>query len=176
MLEEMRQARNAGRIVHRAHLEPQHLRDDRGAVIGDHQHLHAVLQRELEDLRRWRGLARRRRRAAARRGADPAQTAVSATIAAAAILEPVKPAAGFFLGGRRRLAGLASARAERLPFRTRSVKLWSAAAAGCAQSGLQFGADGGIGILRPGIGQQHALAQAEIAAHAGRHGLRDRSC
>ena len=54
MLEEMRQARNARRIVHRADLEPQHLGDDRRAVIGDHQHLHAVLQRELEGLRRCR--------------------------------------------------------------------------------------------------------------------------
>ena len=50
MLEEMGQARNARRIVHRADLEPQHLGDDRGAVIGDHQHLHAVGQRELESV------------------------------------------------------------------------------------------------------------------------------
>ena len=58
MLEEMRQARNAGRIVHPAHLEPHHLGHHRGAVIGDHQHLHAVLQRELENLGRggMRGL------------------------------------------------------------------------------------------------------------------------
>ena len=40
----MRQARKARRIVDRADLEPDHLGDDRRAVIGDHQHLHAVLQ------------------------------------------------------------------------------------------------------------------------------------
>ena len=49
MLEEMRQAGNAGRIVHRADLEPQHLGDHGGAMIGDHHHLHAVGQGELED-------------------------------------------------------------------------------------------------------------------------------
>ena len=71
MLEEMGQARNAGRIVDRAHLEPQHLGDDRGAVIGDHQHLHAVVQGELEKsvaLCALRGVARaaqtRRKRSA----------------------------------------------------------------------------------------------------------------
>ena len=56
MLEEMGQARNARRIVHRPHLEPQHLGGDGGAVIGDHQHLHAVLQGELEGV--VAGLAR----------------------------------------------------------------------------------------------------------------------
>ena len=61
VFEEMGNARDARRIVHRAHLEPQHLGDDRGAVIRDHQHLHAVGQRELKGLGR-RGLRRRRRR------------------------------------------------------------------------------------------------------------------
>jgi hypothetical protein len=42
VFEEMRHAGNAGRIVDRADLEPQHLRDDRRAMIGDHQHLHAI--------------------------------------------------------------------------------------------------------------------------------------
>ena len=70
MLEEMGQARNAGRIVHRADLEPQHLGDDGRAMIGDHQHLHAVAAaRTGKRLRRGstaraRSLARRGRRTA----------------------------------------------------------------------------------------------------------------
>ena len=57
VLEEMREAREPGRIVHRADLEPQHLRDDRRAVIGDDHDLHAVGQRELGNL--WFGCVSR---------------------------------------------------------------------------------------------------------------------
>ncbi len=56
VFEEMRQAGNARRIVDRAYPKPQHLGGDGGAVIGDHQHLHAVLQRKLKGV--VAGLAR----------------------------------------------------------------------------------------------------------------------
>ena len=79
MLEEMGQARNAGRIVHRAHLEPQHLGDDRGAMIGDHQHLHAVLQRELKSLCAacWRVGWRRGRREARRKASAVSESSAA---------------------------------------------------------------------------------------------------
>ena len=60
VFEEMRQPGNARRIVHAADAEPQHLGGDGGAVIGDHQHLHAIGQRELEGV--VAGLARIGRR------------------------------------------------------------------------------------------------------------------
>jgi hypothetical protein len=41
----------ARRIVDAADLEPDHLRDDGRAAIGDDDHLHAVLERELKYLR-----------------------------------------------------------------------------------------------------------------------------
>ena len=50
VFEEMRHAGNAGGIIDRADLEPQNLGGDGGAVIGDHQHLQAVCERELEGL------------------------------------------------------------------------------------------------------------------------------
>ena len=46
MFEEMREPGFARRLVGRADLVPDHLRDDRGAVIGDHHHLQAVAERE----------------------------------------------------------------------------------------------------------------------------------
>ena len=60
MLEEMRDARDAGRIVHATDPKPQHLSHNRRTMIGDHQHLHAVLQGELESV--VTGLARIDRR------------------------------------------------------------------------------------------------------------------
>ena len=50
VFEEMRHAGNAGGIIDRADLEPQNLGGDGGAVIGDHQNLQAVCERELEGL------------------------------------------------------------------------------------------------------------------------------
>ena len=64
MLEEMRRAREAGRIVGAADAEPQHVRDDGRAVIFDHHDLHAVGELELGRL--LAGLLRRPGRA--RRG------------------------------------------------------------------------------------------------------------
>ena len=46
MLEEMRQSRFARRLVGRADLVPDHLRDNGGAVIGDHDHLQTVVERK----------------------------------------------------------------------------------------------------------------------------------
>ena len=46
MLEEMREARFARRLVGGADLVPDHLRDDRRAVIRDHHHLQAVAEGE----------------------------------------------------------------------------------------------------------------------------------
>jgi len=46
MLEKMRKARFARGLVGGADLVPDHLRDDRGAMIGDHHHLHAIGERE----------------------------------------------------------------------------------------------------------------------------------
>ena len=57
MLEEMRQSRFARRLVGRADLVPDHLRDDGRAVIGDHDHLQAVAEGEAGGtFRRHRGL------------------------------------------------------------------------------------------------------------------------
>ena len=46
-----------GRIVHRAHAIPDHLRDDGRAVVGDDDHLHPVLHCELKNF----GVLRARR-------------------------------------------------------------------------------------------------------------------
>ncbi len=46
VFEEMRDAGLARRLVGRADLVPDHMGDDGGAVIGDHQHVHAVGKRE----------------------------------------------------------------------------------------------------------------------------------
>ncbi len=46
MFEEMRKAGLARRLVRRADFVPDHMRHDRRAVIGDHEHVHAVLKRE----------------------------------------------------------------------------------------------------------------------------------
>ena len=57
MLEEMREPGFAWRLVGRADLVPDHLGDDGRAVIGDHHHLQAVLERERGGtFRRDRGL------------------------------------------------------------------------------------------------------------------------
>ena len=50
VLEEVRETREAGRIIHGADAIPQHVRHDRRPVIGDHENLHAILQGELEYL------------------------------------------------------------------------------------------------------------------------------
>ena len=52
MLEEMRDAGLAGRLVGRADLVPDHVGHDRRAVIGDDDDLHAVAERELHGVRR----------------------------------------------------------------------------------------------------------------------------
>ena len=73
MLEEMGKAGIARRIVVGTDTEPQHLRHHRRAVIGHHQHLHAVLQRELEcpgGVVVRRGGNRRGQRAADERGSN----------------------------------------------------------------------------------------------------------
>ena len=57
MFEEMREPGFAWRLVGRADLVPDHLRDDGRAVIGDHHHLQAVVERESGGtFRRHRGL------------------------------------------------------------------------------------------------------------------------
>ena len=57
MLEEMREAGFAGRLVGRADLVPDHLRDHGRAVVGDHHDLQAVAEREAGGrLRGDRGL------------------------------------------------------------------------------------------------------------------------
>ena len=48
MFEEMRHTGKARRIINRPHPEPNHLGGDWSTVIGDHQDLHAIAQRELE--------------------------------------------------------------------------------------------------------------------------------
>ena len=47
MLEEVRDAGDAFRLIGRSDLVPDHVRDDGRAVVGDHDHLHAVGEREL---------------------------------------------------------------------------------------------------------------------------------
>jgi hypothetical protein len=57
MLEEMREARLAGRLIRRADLVPDHVRDHRRAPVGDDDDLQAVCQREARrplDFRRLR--------------------------------------------------------------------------------------------------------------------------
>jgi hypothetical protein len=57
VLEEMRQAGFARRLVGRADLVPDHLGDHRRAVIGDHDDLQAIIEREAGGTcRRDRGL------------------------------------------------------------------------------------------------------------------------
>ena len=51
VLEEMGDARLAGRIVGGAVAVPDHVGDDRRAMVGDDHDLEAVLQREMGDLR-----------------------------------------------------------------------------------------------------------------------------
>ena len=41
----------AGRLVGRADLVPDHVRDDRRTVVGDHDQLQAIRQREVGDFR-----------------------------------------------------------------------------------------------------------------------------
>ena len=57
MLEEMRDAGLARRLVGGADAVPQHVGDDRRAVIRDHHHGHAVGERELRDRGRGGGVA-----------------------------------------------------------------------------------------------------------------------
>ncbi len=47
VFEEMGDAGLAGRLVGRAHLVPDHVGDDRRAVIGNDHHLQAVREREV---------------------------------------------------------------------------------------------------------------------------------
>ena len=70
MLEEMRQARLAGRAVGGADLVPDPVGDHRRAVVGHHHHLHAVVEREAS-----RDGTRRRR---PRPAADSAQASPAA--------------------------------------------------------------------------------------------------
>jgi hypothetical protein len=51
VFEEMRDARLARRIVGRAVLVPDHVGDDRRAVVGDHHDLHAVFKPGVRDCR-----------------------------------------------------------------------------------------------------------------------------
>ena len=55
MFEEMRETRFSQLLVGRAHAVPDHVRDDRRAVIGDHHDFEAVRERELAN-GRARGL------------------------------------------------------------------------------------------------------------------------
>src|ERR1700722_17206165 len=87
-------------------------------------------------------------------GADAAGTAgtVTSNRARSVLLEPVKPAAaalvGCALGGRRRFGGAAQNAIRETRIRTLHVLL----------VGLKLGANGRVGVLNPGIGQQHLLA------------------
>src|SRR5260221_3728778 len=58
MFEEMRGARKTRRIIGSPDMIPDHMGDDRRAMIGDHDELHAVLQGELN---RFARSSRRRR-------------------------------------------------------------------------------------------------------------------
>ena len=60
MFEEVRDAGFAWRLVGAADLVPHHMGDDRGAVIGDDHHLHAVVEQEVRHLAVVRGQGRRR--------------------------------------------------------------------------------------------------------------------
>src|SRR5579864_698171 len=72
MFEEMRQAGLAGRLVGGADLVPDHVGDDRGAMIGDHHDFKPIVELEIAD--RGRGL--RARRKTARRRAPGSALAV----------------------------------------------------------------------------------------------------
>ena len=76
VLEEMRDAGGALRLIRRADPIPHHMRHHRGAVILDHHRLHAVAEREGGHLRPGRLRKRRARRSDQRkrqRGCAPAR-------------------------------------------------------------------------------------------------------
>ena len=54
----MRDAGFARRLVGAAGLVPDHVRDDRGAVVGDDDDLHAVVEHEIADFGVCRTLGR----------------------------------------------------------------------------------------------------------------------
>ena len=56
MFEEMGEAGLARRLVGGADLVPDHVGDDRRAAVRDHDHFEAVGEREMADVRLWRGL------------------------------------------------------------------------------------------------------------------------
>jgi hypothetical protein len=68
----MRQAGQPRRIVHAADTEPEHLRNDGRAMIGHHHDLHAVLQRELEDVIFLRLRRNRKKKTGGKRRANEA--------------------------------------------------------------------------------------------------------
>src|SRR5579863_486419 len=94
-------------------------------------------------------------------GADAAGATATVTSnrARSALLEPVKPAAaalvGCALGGRRRFGGTAQ----------NAIRETGVGALHILFIGLELGADGWVGVLDPGIGQQHLLAGRIIAGH-----------
>src|SRR6478735_954273 len=99
----------------------------------------------------------------------------------AARLEPVKPAAAIFLGGRRgALAalvhlGIGIDRPARIGRGGAAEQLVGEAAVRIlhrgAPVGVQAGANAGVGGLHLGVGKQHPLAIGIVALHLGRHGL-----
>ena len=76
VLEEMRDAGFARRLVGAADLVPDHVRDDRRAVVGDDDDLHAVVEHEVADVG-CRPNARPRRQT--RPGKAPAMTSAAAS-------------------------------------------------------------------------------------------------
>src|SRR5271167_1025893 len=103
---------------------------------------------------------------AAREGTAPAAVkSIRPATAPATVLEPVKPAAGFFLGRHHRLLVRRGGGFDRAVQDLVGEALVRGRGGG-AVIRIQFGANGGIGILRPGAGQQHALAR-RIAALEG---------
>ena len=183
VLEEMRQARDARRIVHRAHLEPQHLGDDRGAVIGDHQHLHAVGQRELESVLPAGGLRRgwQLGRAACDARRQRRHTQQRSQSRKRRVLEPVKPAAARFFRWPQPpcCPAIGSGIDRRAVSSMRSVKLRSARGRHvcCASIGIEAAARmAGSVFCTPALASSIFSPGRIVARHARGDGLRDRRC
>ena len=147
-------------------------------MIGNHQHLHAVAQRELEGVvAGLTGIDRRRRGKFGAVGAEAAKpgtgtvttdAAIRPAPASKAILEPVKPAAALFLWSARLRPLLTSASAlTGLPLSgvTAVQNAIGKAAVGILRSQRadrrSTGANAGIGGPGFGIGQEHLLGRRD---------------
>ena len=77
MFEKMGNARRAGRFVGRADLVPNHMGDDRRAVVGQHHDFQAVFELEMSDVRLRVGQRRagKKNRGGGQTGDGPADAA-----------------------------------------------------------------------------------------------------